>query len=574
MTQPINDTSSVLGIEIGTQNTRAVMFDVVDGSYHFLASGMAPSTQKAPFFDIGEGILAAITQLQLIIGRTLMDHEGNLIMPSQLNGEGVDRLFVTVSGGPEVKIATFGLLNEVSLESTIRLAQTSYAVVKDSFGINDRRSAQVQMESLLAARPDIIIFGGGTNRGASRSMVRVAQMIALVLSTLPKDNRPEVLYCGNRVVAKTIIEILEKHARVTLTDNIRPTLEVEDLGKSSEELARMVLRIWTKRMDGINRITPLCTETPSISSLNYQRMMRFLGRLYDPAKAVLGIDLGSAFCTFSSSNLNQCNINIIPLGMGDGFEEALNRIKIEDISKWLAESLPQNELKEILWQKTLTPGSIPVDDKGLAVDLAAARAILEYGVNEMKRQSLLAASIFEPIFISGSTITHAPTPQQILLTLLDGIQPIGITPLIIDKHGLLPILGAISRSNSLLPVQVMETSAFTNLATVINVESKASDGTPIVNARLTYHSGNYMDIEVKQGAIATLPLPSGEVGTLSLNLLRRTVIEGLINPNEPFKVHGGVCGVVIDARGRPLTFPKDETARRERYKRWMFMLGA
>ena len=54
------------------------------------------------------------------------------------------------------------------------------------------------------------------------------------------------------------------------------------------------MRIWTKRMEGLNRIAPLCTEAPSISSLNYQRMMRFLGKLYDPAKAVLGIDLGSA----------------------------------------------------------------------------------------------------------------------------------------------------------------------------------------------------------------------------------------------------------------------------------------
>ena len=233
-----------------------------------------------------------------------------------------------------------------------------------------------------------------------------------------------------------------------------------------------------------------------------------------------------------------------------------------------------NELKDILWQKTLTPGSVPVDEKGLTIDLASARAILDYGLKEMKRLSLLAAPIFEPIFISGSTITHAPTPQQILLTLLDGIQPIGVTPLIIDKHGLLPILGAVAKANSLLPVQVMESSAFTNLASVINVESKASEGTPIVNARLTYRSGNYMDIEVKQGSIVTLPLPTGEIGTLSLNLMKRTAVAGLINPSEPFKVHGGICGVVIDARGRPLTFPKDEAVRRERFKRWMFMLGA
>lgn len=570
----INDTSSVLGIEIGSENTRAVMFDMVEGTYQFLASGVAPSTQKEPFFDIGEGILAAISQLQTVMGRTLLDHEGNLIIPAQSNGEGVDRLFITVSGGPEVRIATFGLLNEVSLESVNRLATTSFGIIKDSFGINDRRSVQVQMENLLAARPDIILFGGGTNRGASRSVVRVAQMMALILSNVPVENRPDILFCGNRIVAKTIREILEKFVRVTITTNIRPTLEVEDLRKSGEDLALMVSRVWMKRMSGLNRIAPLCSEAPSISSLNYQLMIRFLGKLYDPTKAVLGIDLGSQHTTISSANAAKCGLNIFSLGTGAGFEEVLAKIKVEDIASWLTEKVSTDELKEILWQKTLHPGSIPMDEKGLEIELAATRAILEYCLNELKRQTLFAAPTFEPIFVSGSTITHTPTSQQILLTLLDGIQPTGITPLIIDKHGLLPILGAISKVNSVLPVQVMESTAFINLATVITPECHASEGTTILKARLTYHSGNYMDLEVKQGSLATLPLASGETGLLSLDLLHRTFVDGLIDPETPIKIHGGICGIVFDARGRPVQLPKDENAKRERYKRWMFMLGA
>lgn len=569
-----NDTSSILGIEIGSENTRAVMFDVVEGTYQFLASGVAPSTQKEPFFDIGEGILAAISQLQTVIGRTLVDHEGNLIIPAQTNGEGVDRLFITVSGGPEVRIATFGLLNEVSLESANRLATTSYGVVMDSFGINDRRSIQVQMENLLAVRPEIILFGGGTNRGASRSVVRVAQMMALILSQVPADRRPEILFCGNRTVAKTIQEILEKYVRVTISANIRPTLEVEELQKSSEDLALMVLRVWMKRMSGLNRIAPLCSEAPSISSLNYQRMVRFLGKLYDPTKAVLGIDLGSQHTTISSANATNCGLNIFSLGTGAGFEEVLAKIKVDDIANWLTENVSADELKEILWQKTLYPGSIPMDEKGLGIELAATRAIIAYCLRELKRQTLLIAPTFEPIFVSGSTITHTPTSQQILLTLLDGIQPTGITPLIIDKHGLLPILGAISKVNSLLPVQVMESTAFINLATVITPECHASEGTTILKARLTYHSGNYMDLEVKQGSLATLPLASGETGLLSLDLLHRTFVDGLVDPETPIKIHGGICGIVFDARGRPAQLPKDENAKRDRYKRWMFMLGA
>jgi hypothetical protein len=573
MTLPQNDSSSVLGIEIGSENTRAFLFDVVEGTYHFIAGGTVASTQKEPFYDIGEGILGAISQLQLVTGRILLDHEGNLLFPAQANGEGVDRLFVTASGGPPVKIATFGLLSEVSLESANHLAGTTYSVVKDSFGINDRRSVQVQMGSLVNGRPDIILFAGGTNRGATRSIVRVAQMIALALSTMPADKRPEVLFCGNRVVAKTVLEILEKHAKVTVTDNIRPRLEVEDLRKSSEDLTQMVLRIWMKRLSGLNRIAPICSDTPSISSLNYQRMIRFLGMLYDPTKGVLGIDLGSAHTTISTANKTRSSLNIFPLGMGDGFEEALSKIEIGDVGKWLTEKVSLDEIKETLWQKTLHPGSIPVDERGLSIELAAARTMLEYCMKELNKQGNLVASSFEPIFVSGSSITRAATPQQILLTLLDGIQPTGIFPLILDKHGLLPVLGAISSLNQVLPIQVMETTAFTNLATVLTIESRASEGTPIVNARLTYKTGNYMDLEVKQGSIATLPLPSGETGSLSLSFSRRTFVEGLINPEEPIKLRGGICGIVLDARGRPLRLARTENSRREQYKRWMFMLG-
>jgi len=390
---------------------------------------------------------------------------------------------------------------------------------------------------------------------------------------MPVDKRPDVLFCGNRVVAKTVLEILDKHAKVTVTDNIRPRLEVEDLSKSSEDLTQMVLQIWMKRLTGLNRIAPICSDTPSISSLNYQRMIRFLGKLYDPAKGVLGIDLGSAHTTISTANTTRSSLNIFPMGMGDGFEVALSKIEIEDISKWLTEKVPPSEIKETLWQKTLHPGSIPVDERGLGIELAAARAILEYCMKELNRQGNLVASTFEPIFVNGSTITRAAAPQQILLTLLDGIQPTGIFPLILDKHGLLPVLGAISSLNQMLPIQVMETTAFTNLATVLTIESRASEGTPIVNARLTYKTGNYMDLEVKQGSIATLPLTSGETGSLSLSFSHRTFVEGLINSEEPIKVRGGICGIVLDARGRPLRLARTESLRREQYKRWMFMLG-
>jgi glycerol kinase len=44
---------SILAIDVGATSTRAVLFDVVEGQYRFVASGQAPSTAEAPFKDIG-----------------------------------------------------------------------------------------------------------------------------------------------------------------------------------------------------------------------------------------------------------------------------------------------------------------------------------------------------------------------------------------------------------------------------------------------------------------------------------------------------------------------------------------
>jgi hypothetical protein len=40
-----------------------------------------------------------------------------------------------------------------------------------------------------------------------------------------------------------------------------------------------------------------------------------------------------------------------------------------------------------------------------------------------------------------------------------------------------------------------------------------------------------------------------------------------------FKVVGGVCGAVIDARGRPLALPADDARRRDLLKKWSLSLG-
>ena len=64
---------SLLAVNIGAANTRAVLFDVVEGEYRLLASASAPSTVEAPFQDVSEGVRNAISDLQTASGRTLLN---------------------------------------------------------------------------------------------------------------------------------------------------------------------------------------------------------------------------------------------------------------------------------------------------------------------------------------------------------------------------------------------------------------------------------------------------------------------------------------------------------------------
>ena len=68
---------SLLAVDVGAATTRAVLFDVVEGEYRFLASSSAPSTAEAPFRDVIEGVRDAITNLQSVTGRNLPTGTGS-----------------------------------------------------------------------------------------------------------------------------------------------------------------------------------------------------------------------------------------------------------------------------------------------------------------------------------------------------------------------------------------------------------------------------------------------------------------------------------------------------------------
>lgn len=182
--------------------------------------------------------------------------------------------------------------------------------------------------------------------------------------------------------------------------------------------------------------------------------------------------------------------------------------------------------------------------------------------------------LFDPIIVGGAALSDASRPGQSLLLLLDTVQPVGISTIILDQNNLMPMLGAAASQNNILPVQVLELGAFLSVGTVISPVVSARYGSSILKAKVIYENGAEAAMDLKYGFLETLPLASGETGRITIQVARGVDIG--FGPGRGVKaltVTGGALGIVFDGRGRPLDMPADPVRRRELIKKWNWTLG-
>ena len=565
------DAESILAVEIGSTLTRAALFDVVEGVYHFIASGSATSTVDAPFRDAGECVHLAIEDLQMLTGRRLLDEDSRIILPSKSDGSGVDRMAMTISAGPTLRVINAGLLDDVSLQSGKNLVATAKAKVVDSFGLSDVRATDEKIDAIIEAEPDLIVLTGGTQDGANRSVLKMVELTIMACRILPENSRPEVIFAGNRVLAKRVKEVLSKWFSVHAAPNVRPSIDLEDISPAEAVLTNVVTRIRRNQIGGLKDLGKASTSALTPAPQAFGRVVRFLSEIYNPNKGVLGVDVGASSTIVSAAVAGGLSNKVYHLGLGDSIKNILETFEPAEILQWVPLPVSDEELISYLWQKSISPASLPIDEPSMAIEQAVTRMILRNAMQEIsaKRQETWEDEVsFEPILAGGAVLTNAPTPAQAMLMLLDGLQPVGISTIILDQNTLTASLGTIAAFNPILPVQVLESGAFLNLGTVICPVTKARFGTPVMNIRLEHENGLKETFSIKQGTVTALPLRLGETATIELDALRGTDIDPNGKRATKFKIVGGVCGAVIDARGRPIQLPKEAGRRRELLKRW------
>lgn len=573
---------SILAIEVGTAVTRAVLFDVVEGQYRFVASGQAPSTAESPFMDIGIGVREAIKSLQNVTGSRLLGKDNNLIAPSQADGAGVDAVVATVSAGPIVRTVIVGLLSDVSVESARRLAESTYARVVDTLDLSDQRKPDQQLDGIVRSRPDLVILAGGTDGGATRSMLKIIEAVGLACYLMPMEKRPKILYAGNEKLANDVQELLGAHAgKLVIGHNVRPSLETESLGPASSDLASLITEIRQGQLKGIDELHMWAGGNILPTAFAQGRMISYLSRLYESTRGLLSVDIGASATSIAAGFGGDVVLKTYPqFGLGENLTGLLKYTDLEDIMRWLHLDIDPNNIQEYLFQKAMYPGTLPGTIEEHAIAQAISRQVLYLAVRSAQKefpgQNHAVNENMRPldlIIAGGGVVSDGVSLGQSLLMLLDAIQPVGILPILVDQNNLLPLLGVAASRNNYLPVQVIDSGAFTGLGTVISVIASANYGQQVLRAKLTYSDGTDARMDVKFGGLEILPLESGESARLSLQPLNRA--DAGLGPGRSgsITVTGGAMGVVIDARGRPLEFPSDPVRRRELIKKWYYTVG-
>lgn len=581
--QELNRIGSLMTMDIGTINTRAALFDAVEGRYRFLAAGTGQTTVNHPLFDVSEGVQLALDRLERISGRKLAE-ETNLIIPSTKDGAGADYLATTLSAGEPLKIVVVGLLEKVSLASAMNLANTIYSEVIESISLNDQRRPEDQIETIQRLRPDVILIAGGTDNGATQSVLKLVNSVGLALYLLPKSQQPEVLFAGNPNLAEQVKAFIEHLAPIQIAPNIRPGLAKEQLGPAQTVITDIFRRIHIGRVPGMAALNALSGGQMLPSSHGLGRVVRFFSQIVaEPeTKGVLGVNVGASSTVVAGSFNGDLRLRVFThMGMGEGLKTILASSQMEDILRWLPVEASPTYILDYIQNKITYPATLPATPQDLFIEQALAREVIRKVVEsaisgfpkDVRRIEANTLPVFDPILIGGAVLANAPSLSQSLLMVLDALEPTGIQRIILDKNNLAPGLGAAAAiAPSLVSQLLLDSTAFLNLGFVISPICKARAGASVLRVRIQYETGHENVLEVMQGEIATIPLPIGQRARIYLDPLHRANIGFGPGKSSSLQVVGGPFGVVIDARGRPIRFAPAGEKQRNQIRKWQAAL--
>ncbi len=582
----------IVATDCGSTTTKAILVERVDGEYRLRGRGEAPTTVEAPFDDVTVGVLNAVGELEELTGRRFLAEE-RVQTPAE-GDVGADLYLSTSSAGGGLQMLVTGVVKTMTAESAQRAALGAGAIVIDVIAVDDGREDHERIERIRSIRPDMILMSGGTEGGTVQHLLDAAEMLVAAdpRPRLGRGFKLPVIYAGNSAAREGVREVLGERADLLMVDNLRPELERENLGPSGESIHRLFLEHVMAQAPGYDKLLAWANAPVMSTPRAVGEMVQLAAR--EERADVLAVDIGGATTDIFSVFGEQFNRTVSAnLGLSYSVCNVLAEAGAEGIGRWMPAAMGGDELRNRLRNKMIRPTTIPQTVEDLLLEQAVARealrlALAHHGALASGLKGLQQVRTMGDVFTqaaggetlvdmmalglivgSGGILSHAPRRGQAAMMMIDAFEPQGVTRLAVDSIFMMPQLGVLG---SVLPEAAMEVfrrDCLVPLGTVIAPVGRARDGEVMLEWEMGGEQG-----DVRGGEVRRLPLGPGEKAQVELRPRRGMDVGAGKGKRWVGPVEGGVVGVVLDGRGRPLRLPEEEGERVRKLAEWMEAAGA
>ena len=581
----MDDLNVVIATDCGSTTTKAILIEKKDEGYRQTFRGEAPTTVEAPFEDVTRGVLNAIQEVEELSGRQILDGE-RIITPSD-GDVGVDIYISTSSAGGGLQMVVAGVVLAMTGESAQRCALGAGAIVMDSLAANDGRLPHEKIERIRQLRPDMVLLSGGTDGGTVSHVVELAEFISAA------DPKPRfgagfklpVIFAGNEDARGEVEKALGGKMALTVTENIRPVLEEENLDPARHVIHDLFLEHVMAQAPGYRKLmgwtgAPIMPTPGAVGEI-----MQTIARQQEIN--VVGVDIGGAttdvFSVFDGVFNRTVSAN---LGMSYSVSNVLAEAGLDQIMRWVPFDIEEADLRDRIKNKMIRPTTIPQLMQELQVEQAIAREALRLAFDQHRAlavglkgvqskrtladvfeqgatgESLVEMMALDMLVGSGGVLSHAPRREQSCAMLIDAFQPEGVTRLAVDSIFMMPHLGVLSTVDERAATEVFERDCLIYLGTCVAPVGEGKDGEVCLQYEIDLPDGRQTG-QLQVGQLQWMSLADGEEVEVSLQPARRWDVGAGPGQALNARVRGGVVGLVLDGRGRPIQMAADQDRRRQ-----------
>ena len=225
--------------------------------------------------------------------------------------------------------------------------------------------------------------------------------------------------------------------------------------------------------------------------------------------------------------------HLVPLGLGMGADHVVVRASLDNVRRWLPWPIDGTALLERVFNRSRESGGL-LTEAAVLLEMALAREAIAHALRDVADAGLdVAAMRSAPAILITGRVASLPKAGQSLLVLVDGLEPSGVSTVFRE-----PDEGRAQR-----------------IGMVVTVMTRRS-----AKIRITRASGRSM-----------AQVAPGTFGLVAIGADVDVAING-----AGVRGHGrsGELGVLIDARGRPLSVPERDGERIPTVTRWHAALQA